>query len=557
MSEKQKKYGQESCICSILYVQEQTFDRSIYIIEKGRENYIMNKNKVIKEMCLLMAIVLTGCLLISQTVFAAETSDTAQNTIIMAEDTEQPVLQNPDSIPSGSEQTADRSPETDHSNDRGDESTGSDLQLPDPSPVLLTDSVHLVAGGDTYELQLKNAVNASYEIISDTAASGITSQSESAVRLMNATAQSVTVIPLKAGEAVISVTATANDQSVSVLTCRITVSELSVEEKQIELYMNDENHSAMITVSGADPDAVYYGSGNEWEESFRDALADSMYCSVHSNNDQIAKAYFDQGSVCIEGVSRGTTNIKINLYGVPFSVKVKVFHYTLNKYTINTYIGSADKTLKIKGNGKHKVTWVSGNAKVATVSRKGVVSVKGIGATKITAKVNGRKVVCIVSVSSRTAYRVVKNARDISKIKNIQYSQAQRMSKNFYDCSSLVYRCYRVYGIRFGYRHPSWAPTAADEGRWCASTKHLVASEAVDILSCKMVPGDTIYYSFNGNNGRYLNIDHTAIFAGYEYDEKNGYYGTVIEASSSSNGVVERMYYAGSSIQLIGRPCKK
>ena len=87
-------------------------------------------------------------------------------------------------------------------------------------------------------------------------------------------------------------------------------------------------------------------------------------------------------------------------------------------------------------------------------------------------------------------------------------------------------------------------------------TKHVVSSEPVDILSCKLVPGDTIFYSFKGNNGRYLNIDHTAIFAGYAYDESSGHYGTVIEASSSRNAVVERMFYPGNTIMLIGRPSK-
>lgn len=131
------------------------------------------------------------------------------------------------------------------------------------------------------------------------------------------------------------------------------------------------------------------------------------------------------------------------------------------------------------------------------------------------------------------------------------------MSKNYYDCSSLVYRCYRQYGIRFGYTHPTWAPTAADEARWCSSTRHLVSEGAVDILSCKLIPGDTIYYSFQGDNGRYLDIDHTALFAGYAYEEGIGYYGTVIEASSTSNTVTERIYDASDSIRLIGRPSKR
>lgn len=416
-------------------------------------------------------------------------------------------------------------------------------------PVLNTTQLHLIAGGAPYELHVANAVNANYEL---------SAVYPSIATLSNVTTQSVTITPIAAGQTVLSVSAVAADGSQVELSCQIIISELSLTTEAVDLYINDTDPSTDVTIQGIDLDTVYYESGDEWkDERIRDVMNESSQCTIRTGNPKVADAWFSDGSIHIKGLARGITNVRIKIYDVPLSIRVSVHHYTLNKYTINTYIGSSMKSLKVKGTDGHKVIWVSGNKKVATVSKTGIVTIKGVGTTKITAKVNGRKVICIVSVSSKTAYRVVRDARAISKKKNIQYSQAMRMSKNYYDCSSLVYRCYKPYGIRFGYTHPTWAPTAADECRWCVISGHQVSAQAESILSCKLRAGDTIYYSFNGNNGRYLNIDHTAIFAGYEYDPSIGYYGTVIEASSSSNTVTERMYYDSDSIKLIGRPSRK
>lgn len=412
------------------------------------------------------------------------------------------------------------------------------------APSLAADTLNLLAGGNFYKLQVQNADSASYQL-----------SSPGVVQLSEETAQSVTITPSAAGNTVLTVTAAADGQAQTVLACVITVSELSVSQDVVEIYMNDTEHSADISIQGPDLDAVYYGG--EWDDDLRDALDYSSECLIQAGNEEVAKACFLDGAIHISGIAKGVTNIRGTIFGVPFSMKVRVYHYTLNKYAINTYKGSTQKTLKVKGAGTQKAEWSSGNKNVVEVSKNGVVTIKGIGATKITAKVNGRKLICIVAVSSKTAARVIKDARAIAARENVRYSQAYRMSQNYYDCSSLVYRCYKPYGIRFGYTTPGWAPTAAAECLWCVSTGHTVASQSVDILSCKLVPGDTIYYSFNGNNGRYLNIDHTAVFAGYAYDEASGYYGTVIEASSSKGSVVERMYYPGQSIMLIGRPSKK
>lgn len=515
----------------------------------------MIKENVRKEICLLLILTIIASLTFSQTVYAAMTESVTNSEHISMET----VLNDPN-IPSEQQDNEysendimDRLP-ADHISQ--DSSATDQNQTPSDVPVILqqapmlkTEHLHLLAGGDPYELHVANAANVSYEF---------SAEYPSIAALSNATADSVTITPISSGSTVLSVTATGMDGTQSILSCQITISELSIAVDSVNIYMNDKDPNLDIALQGIDLDTVYYETGNEWEDlCIRDALLSDDRCSIHVGNPKVADAWFSEGFIHIKGISKGITNVKLFVYGISLSIRVQVHHYTLNKYVINTYKGSAIKSLKVKGSEGHKVTWVSGNKNVASVSRTGIVTINGIGTTKITAKVNGRKVICIVSVSSKTAYRVIKDARAITKKKNIQYSQALRMSKNYYDCSSLIYRCYRPYGIRFGYTHPTWAPTAADEGRWCKNSGHIIAESAVEILNCKLVPGDTIYYSFNGNNGRYLNIDHTAFFSGYAYDPSIGYYGTVIEASSSSNTVTERMYYASDSIQLIGRPSKK
>ncbi len=504
----------------------------------------MIKENVRKEICLLLILTIIASLAFDRTVYAATSDPSIQGDEITAEAT---VSADPDTTVASENNSSNEANPNDPLS--SDNATTDVPIVSNAIPVLNTERLHLLAGGMPYELRIVNAVSVTYELSADYPSIAV---------LSNESAESVTITPMHSGNTILSVNATGADGQSTVLTCQITISELSLATDQIDIYMNDTETSMDIAIQGIDLNAIYYETGNEWEDTIiKDALISDSRCTIQTGNSKVADAWFSEGFIHVKGISKGITNTKISIYGISLSIRIQVHHYTLNKYVINTYKGSPIKNLKIKGAQGHKITWSTGNKNVASVSKTGIVTINGIGTTKITAKVNGRKVICIVSVSSKTAYRVVKDARDISKKKNIQYSQALRMSKNYYDCSSLIYRCYRPYGIRFGYTHPTWAPTAADEGRWCKNSGHATAEEAVEILSCKLVPGDTIYYSFNGNNGRYLNIDHTAMFSGYAYDPSIGYYGMVIEASSSSNTVTERMYYASDSIRLIGRPSKK
>ena len=73
----------------------------------------------------------------------------------------------------------------------------------------------------------------------------------------------------------------------------------------------------------------------------------------------------------------------------------------LNKKTVTLEAGKK-VTLKLKNAPKKKkITWSSNNKKIATVSKKGVVTAKKAGKANITAKVNGKKYVCKVTVKNK------------------------------------------------------------------------------------------------------------------------------------------------------------
>lgn len=70
----------------------------------------------------------------------------------------------------------------------------------------------------------------------------------------------------------------------------------------------------------------------------------------------------------------------------------------LNKKTVTLEVGKK-VTLKLKNAPKKKtITWSSNEKKIASVSKRGVVTAKKVGKANITAKVNGKKYVCKVTV---------------------------------------------------------------------------------------------------------------------------------------------------------------
>lgn len=110
-----------------------------------------------------------------------------------------------------------------------------------------------------------------------------------------------------------------------------------------------------------------------------------------------------------------------------------------------------------------------------------------------------------------------------------RYSQERRYEEGYYDCSSLVQRCYAQFGISL----PS-----------IASTQGLYMVEhGLEVTGDMLEPGDLIFYSYE-NNGQFRNISHVAIYIGN---------GRMVHASSPERGVVNDPF-SPSNVGLYGRP---
>lgn len=98
----------------------------------------------------------------------------------------------------------------------------------------------------------------------------------------------------------------------------------------------------------------------------------------------------------ITAKKKGTATIKAKVGTRTLSCNVKVTNPALNKKAFTVLVGGK-QTLKITGN-IGKITWKSADTKIAAVSKKGVVTTKKAGSTKITASVDGKNFVCKVTV---------------------------------------------------------------------------------------------------------------------------------------------------------------
>ena len=119
-----------------------------------------------------------------------------------------------------------------------------------------------------------------------------------------------------------------------------------------------------------------------------------------SNNKKIATVS-KKGVVTAKKAGKANITAKVNGKKYVCKVTVKNKKVQLNKKTVTLEVGKK-VTLKLKNAPKKKkITWSSNNKKIATVSKKGVVTAKKAGKANITAKVNGKKYVCKVTVKNK------------------------------------------------------------------------------------------------------------------------------------------------------------
>lgn len=264
-----------------------------------------------------------------------------------------------------------------------------------------------------------------------------------------------------------------------------------------------------------------------------------------SNENIFVYGYLNNNVITLIPSQTGQTTVTITINNKTFTVKIKTISISISK---NSLLMSKKqvKQLKVKG-VKNGIKWSSSNSKIASVSSSGKVKAKKNGNVVIKAKVGNVSVGCAVSVVSKNRQKAIQRAIKIST--TCTYSQPKRMQTEFYDCSSLVWKAYSKYGINFG--NSSYAPVAADQGKWCATHNKLVKGglSQKNITNMKLNAGDLMFKT-GANNNRYRGIYHVEMISGY-----------VCYGFDSNNKPILEITWANRSTgkywpdgQMVGRP---
>lgn len=266
------------------------------------------------------------------------------------------------------------------------------------------------------------------------------------------------------------------------------------------------------------------------------SIMDGSVASVVSN---------DSSKVVIKGKKVGKTKIVGTVDGVTFECTITVTNPKISA-TYGFYQKKKKVQVKLTGiNSASTPVWTSSNIKVAKVNARGLVSTLRYGSAVIQCQVDGKTLRYYLAVSTKKAVKAMRYG--YKQLGRKKYSQARRMDKNYFDCSSFVYRCYRAAGKYLVYR-TSWAPVAADIGKYYVRKgKKIKASGAYK--ESQLRPGDLICFGGSGapRNGRYKRIYHIAMYMGNS---------RTMESSSTYNNVVirERSTLKKKEIPVVVRP---
>lgn len=195
----------------------------------------------------------------------------------------------------------------------------------------------------------------------------------------------------------------------------------------------------------------------------------------------------------------------------------------LNKTKVVLEMGST-YTLTVK-NTKRKVTWSSGNKKIVKV-KKGRLTPVAVGSTNVTAKVNGKKYTCRVTVVDYTGMSNEQKAVVSYALKYVgnKYRYGGSSLTKGTDCSGFTMAVYKKFG--YNLYHNAY--------------QQLKSTKSVKMKNIR--PGDLIFYGSSKKN-----CSHVAMYIGN---------GKVVHASTESTGITISDYnyrkYVG-----VGRVLKK
>lgn len=232
----------------------------------------------------------------------------------------------------------------------------------------------------------------------------------------------------------------------------------------------------------------------------------------------------------VKGKKTGTAQITCTSKDTPaqkaickVTVKPKAKRVKLNKSKATVSIG---RTLKLKATVtpknaySKKITWISSNKKVATVTSKGVVKAKKAGKTKITAKNkdSGKKATCKVTVKKRNIQQELNKI--LKKYPNGSYYTTDGGLPSMYGGSSeILGRCGAFVSYVEGELFGTYKGFSSTQWWWYdgyVETKQVGSAargkDQIIALLNKAKPGDYIY-AHPLTKGK---IEHYAIYLGHD-----------------------------------------
>lgn len=263
----------------------------------------------------------------------------------------------------------------------------------------------------------------------------------------------------------------------------------------------------------------------------------------------------------------GTYGFTIIADGVEFKGSAEVIKVEVPEKPVNLVKGKS-KSVAAKGLPEGmKAKYSSSDTSIVKVNKNGKLTAKGYGSAAVTITVDTKCFTFAVNVGTKTGVSAVEWG--LKQVGKAEYSQAKRMEDGYFDCSSFAWRCYAAAGKYLG-GSTTYAPTAADLAKWMNDNDYVIEFGAPD--SSQMLPGDLIFSTSGGDNGRYLKIDHVAVYSGAdiysgwfdysEYAEWRGYdygselFGWIVHAGNSGGGIYTSPYPGYGNIVMTARPVK-
>ena len=245
----------------------------------------------------------------------------------------------------------------------------------------------------------------------------------------------------KAGDVTITATVEYPQQEPVTFTGLLDVTDPDI--KDVVVVARKENLT--LSIPGTSEYSSWYFDNNPAKTTFS-----NKKCSIHLYGDE------EMGSLMLSITGKNqkkSQKITLVVDGKVLKFKIDFSNPVLKQEVLVVKKG---KTLKapVKGTKAHSVvTCEVTDEKIAFLNKKGKIKGKKVGNTWMSVDVDGKTFYVLLVVQKGKMYKVVKYAAD--QIGTAKYSQARRMDKGYYDCSSLVWRSYKAAGLNIG--NTSWA----------------------------------------------------------------------------------------------------